>query len=103
MILLHNVAGMEDVRSVQVKCPYTGWVPMWRNWGALWTVTTQMRGPLSFHITTSNGQSVYAGNAVGKWWRFGQTWEARANFNVYQVAIESNHADLLVSASSDTS
>ncbi|KAG0581916.1 hypothetical protein M758_3G020000 [Ceratodon purpureus] len=83
MILIHNIAGAGDVRSVKIMCPYTGWVPMYRNWGALWTVRKQMRGPLSFAITTSDGRTIISRNAVGNYWKFGQTWEGRAQFRAY--------------------
>ena len=54
MILIHNVAGAGDVRAVKIKSPYTGWIPMYRNWGAVWTVRLKMQGALSFMITTSD-------------------------------------------------
>ncbi|KAG0567829.1 hypothetical protein KC19_7G164700 [Ceratodon purpureus] len=75
MILIHNVAGAGDVVRVQIKSPTTGWTPMYRNWGALWTVRKQLKGALSFQITTSDGRVVVTHNAVGHGWRFGQTWE----------------------------
>lgn len=75
MILIHNVGGAGEVRSVKIKCPYTGWVPMYRNWGALWTTQVRMRGALSFMITGSDGRTIVTRNAVGTWWQFGQTWE----------------------------
>ncbi|KAG0583234.1 hypothetical protein KC19_3G120000 [Ceratodon purpureus] len=80
MVLIHNVGGAGDMRSVRVKGQYTNWYPMYRNWGALWTVRTKLSGALSFAVTTSNGRTVVARNVVGKWWKFGQTWEARTNF-----------------------
>ncbi|KAG0554038.1 hypothetical protein KC19_12G058700 [Ceratodon purpureus] len=75
MILIHNVGGAGDITKVMIKCPYTPWYPMYRNWGSLWTVRTQMRGSLSFQITTSDGRTVTTNNAVGNGWKFGQTWE----------------------------
>uniref|UniRef100_A0A7I4EG08 Expansin n=1 Tax=Physcomitrium patens TaxID=3218 RepID=A0A7I4EG08_PHYPA len=75
MVLIHNVGGAGDVVSVKVKCPYTGWVSAYRNWGCLWTVRTKMTGPLSFTLVTSDGRTLYSMNAVRNGWKFGQTWE----------------------------
>lgn len=79
MILIHNVGGAGDVKAVKIKCPYTGWLPMYRNWGALWTVRVKMHGALSFMITAGDGRTIVTRNAVGTWWKFGQTWES-SNF-----------------------
>ncbi|KAG0554482.1 hypothetical protein M758_12G098900 [Ceratodon purpureus] len=76
MILIHNVGGAGDIRAVQIKGPRTGWVPMYRNWGALWTCRTKISGALTFRITTSDGRTLVTGGP-GNSWRFGQTWEGR--------------------------
>nr|XP_024364479.1 expansin-A11-like [Physcomitrium patens] len=78
MVLIHNVGGAGNVVAVRIKCPYTGWVPMYRNWGALWTVRTKMSGPLSFVVTTSDRRSLVLRNVVRNGWRFGQTWAMKA-------------------------
>jgi hypothetical protein len=82
MILIHNVGGSGDVVKVQIKSPSSPWYPMYRNWGALWTVQKQLTGALSFLITTDDGRSITTRNAVGNGWRFGQTWEG-AQFATY--------------------
>lgn len=79
MILIHNVGGAGDVISVKVKCPYSGWLPMYRNWGSLWTVQYQLKDAMSFQLTLGNGAVVTVTNAVGNGWKFGQTWEANNN------------------------
>lgn len=75
MVLIHNVGGAGDIRSVRIKGQYSGWVTMFRNWGSLWTCRTKLSGPLSFMITTSDGRTLVSNRAVGPWWKFGQTWE----------------------------
>ncbi|KAG0558921.1 hypothetical protein KC19_10G064600 [Ceratodon purpureus] len=75
MILIHNVGGAGDVVAVKIKDPSSAWAPMYRNWGAIWTVRKQMKGALSFQITTGDGRTVTTNNAVGNGWKFGQTWE----------------------------
>ena len=79
MILIHNVAGAGDVVAVSISCPYVGWTPMYRNWGAIWTCTKPMHGPLSFKVTTGDGITTIVSNAVGNGWQFGQTWEGNVN------------------------
>uniref|UniRef100_A0A7I4E7C1 Expansin n=2 Tax=Physcomitrium patens TaxID=3218 RepID=A0A7I4E7C1_PHYPA len=74
-ILIHNVGGAGDVRSVRIKSPHSGLISMYRNWGSLWTVRARMSGALFFMITTSHGRVLITRNAVGSGWRFGQTWE----------------------------
>jgi expansin (peptidoglycan-binding protein) len=76
MILIHNVGGAGDVIKVMIKCQSTDWVPMYRNWGSIWTISQMMTGALSFQITTSDGSTVTTWNAVGDGWQFGQTWES---------------------------
>ncbi|XP_024393926.1 expansin-A4 [Physcomitrium patens] len=75
MILIHNVGGAGDLKAVKVRGGNGYWVPMWRNWGALWTCKTRMSGALSFQITTGDGRTLTTYKAVGGYWRFGQTWE----------------------------
>jgi hypothetical protein len=79
MVLIHNVGGVGDIQSVKIKGSYSGWVPMFRNWGAMWTVRSKIAGALSFLITLSDGSSVPCTNAVQASYRFGQTWESRNN------------------------
>jgi hypothetical protein len=57
MVLIHNVGGVGDIQSVKIKGSYSGWVPMFRNWGAMWTVRSKIAGALSFLITLSDGSS----------------------------------------------
>jgi hypothetical protein len=79
MILIHNVAGAGDIVSVKIKCPTSGWLPMYRNWGSVWTVQSNLKEALSFQITLGNGRVVTTNNGVGNGWQFGQTWEASTN------------------------
>lgn len=80
MVLIHNVGGAGDVKAVKIHSDSTGWIDMYRNWGALWTVPTKMSGALSFRLTAGNGKVLILTNAVGSGWGFGQTWEAHGNF-----------------------
>lgn len=77
MVLIHNVGGAGDIRTAKIKSPSSGWIPMYRNWGALWTCRTKLSGTLSFMLTTSDGRTLISYGAVRQGWRFGQTWEGR--------------------------
>nr|XP_024401264.1 expansin-A1-like [Physcomitrium patens] len=64
MILIDNVGGAGDIRSMRVKGQYGGWVNIFRNWGSIRTCRTKVAGALSFMITTTDGRSIVSNRAA---------------------------------------
>ncbi|CAN1188032.1 EXPA20 [Linum perenne] len=77
-VLVSNVGGDGEVVGVKVKGRRTGWIPMARNWGQNWQCDVDLIGqPLSFEVTTSDGQTLTSYNVAPSNWMFGQTFQGK--------------------------
>ncbi|KAF5748934.1 Expansin-A23 -like protein [Tripterygium wilfordii] len=80
-VLVFNVGGAGDVKSVSIKGSSGGWSSMNRDWGQRWVTKNQLVGQsLSFQVTTSDGKMVTEYNVVPAGWQFGQTYQGKINF-----------------------
>ncbi|TVU16015.1 hypothetical protein EJB05_39562 [Eragrostis curvula] len=77
-VLISNVGGAGDVRSVKIKGTESGWLSMGRNWGQIWHINSDMTGqPLSFELSSSDGKTLTSFNVVPKDWEFGKTYTGK--------------------------
>ncbi|CAN6276705.1 unnamed protein product [Urochloa humidicola] len=77
-VLISNVGGAGDVRSVKIKGTESGWLSMGRNWGQVWHINCDMRGqPLSFELSSSDGKALTSFNVVPKDWEYGKTYTGK--------------------------
>uniref|UniRef100_J3LNJ7 Expansin n=1 Tax=Oryza brachyantha TaxID=4533 RepID=J3LNJ7_ORYBR len=85
LVLVTNVGGAGDVRSLAVKASGSRgrgrggrWQPMSRNWGQNWQSNGYLNGQaLSFRVTSGDGRSLTCADVAPAGWRFGQTFEGR--------------------------
>jgi len=81
LVLISNVGGPGSIRSVSVKGDKTDWIQLNRNWGANWQCNAALVGqPLSFAVTSTNGQKLYINDLVPYWWKFAMTFTSNQQF-----------------------
>jgi hypothetical protein len=77
-VLISNVGGAGDIRSVKIKGTESGWLSMGRNWGQIWHINLDLKGqPVSFELTSSDGTTMTNFNVVPKDWEFGKTYTGK--------------------------
>ncbi|XP_057805087.1 expansin-A23-like [Salvia miltiorrhiza] len=82
LVLVYNVGGVGDVKSMRVRSSGSDWTWMSRNWGQNWQLTQSLLGKtLSFEVTTSDGSVMQEIDVVPSSWGFGMTFEGKYNFH----------------------
>jgi len=75
LVLVWNVGGAGDVKTVLVKGNKVGWTPMKRNWGQNWETDVVLVGQsLTFRVVASDGRTSTSWHIAPRDWQFGQTY-----------------------------
>lgn len=78
LVLLTNVGGTGEVKSVLMKGSKTGWIPLTRNWGSNWKTAQDMRGQsLSFQVLLDDGSSLTSYDVAPASWQLGQSFKGK--------------------------
>ncbi|KAJ4970745.1 hypothetical protein NE237_003844 [Protea cynaroides] len=81
LVLIWNVGGAGDIKSVKVKGDKVPWTEMTRNWGQNWQTGTVLVGQsLTFRVTASDRRASTSWHVAPRNWQLGQTYEGK-NFN----------------------
>ncbi|XP_043705283.1 expansin-A16-like, partial [Telopea speciosissima] len=78
LVLVWNVGGAGDIKSVQVKGDKVPWTQMTRNWGQNWQTGTVLAGEsLTFRVVASDGRTSTSWHITPRNWQYGQTFEGK--------------------------
>ncbi|XP_047083385.1 expansin-A25-like [Lolium rigidum] len=81
LVMISNVGGPGSIQSVSIKGEKTEWIQLTRNWGANWQCNAALVGqPLSFAVTSTNGQTIYINDIVPSWWKFTMSFTSNQQF-----------------------
>lgn len=75
-IVVYNVAGAGDIKSVAVKGEKSWWLPTKRSWGENWQFGGHLLGQaLSICVTNFQDETVVSKNVAHREWGYGMTFE----------------------------
>lgn len=78
LVLISNVGGAGSVTAMSYSTDNVKWKAMERNWGQNWQITEPLpdQRPLSFRVTTEDGEPRDFNNALPAGWASGRTYQA---------------------------